>query len=170
MMSIISKAQQRLNKLSINPIQLVGYNRLNMEYERGFNDGKSGICFYLGQTGNSAGKIHGQYSHLSEQSVALKLYSKNIEKSCFWYGGMVSVSSGNIYTQDETGKASNIGALGLLGTTGYQFIIKSLYINTCLSLGYAITNDLFGSAQYTGNIEKPTNWLLTYGFKMGFSF
>ena len=73
LMTVNTFAQQRLNKLSVNPIQLFGYNRLNMEYERGLNDGKYGLCFYLGQTGNSSRKIHGQYSWLSEQNVTFKV-------------------------------------------------------------------------------------------------
>jgi len=163
-------AQQRLNKLSVNPIELLGYNRLNMEYERGLNKGKYGICFYLGQTGNSSRKIHGQYSSLSEQNVAFKVYSRSIERSTFWYGGMVTVASGNIYDENGIDQATNIGALGILATSGYQFIVKSFYINPYLGAGYSLTNDLFGSAQYTGDISKPTNWLLTYGFKMGICF
>ena len=169
-MTVNTFAQQRLNKLSVNPIQLFGYNRLNMEYERGLNDGKYGLCFYLGQTGNSSRKIHGQYSWLSEQNVAFKVYSKSIEKSNFWYGGMVSVSSGNIVSENGVDKAGNIGALGVMGTSGYQFVAGSFYANLYLCLGYALTNDLFGSATYTGNIKKPTDWLFTYGLKIGISF
>jgi hypothetical protein len=169
-MTVNTFAQQRLNKLSVNPIQLFGYNRLNMEYERGLSEGKYGLCFYLGQTGNSSRKIHGQYSWLSEQNVAFKVYSKNIEKSNFWYGGMVSVSSGNIVSENGVDKAGNIGALGVMGTSGYQFVAGSFYANLYLCLGYALTNDLFGSATYTGNIKKPTDWLFTYGLKIGISF
>ncbi len=163
-------AQQRLNKLSVSPIQLFGYNRLNMEYERGLNDGKHGISFYMGRTGNASRQIHGQYSWLSEQNVAFKFYSKSLEKSSFWYGGMVSVSSGNIYDENGVDQATNIGALGILATSGYQFIVNSFYINPYLGAGYSLTNDLFGTAQYTGDISKPTDWLLTYGFKMGICF
>jgi hypothetical protein len=163
-------AQQKLNKLSINPIQLFGYNRLNVEYERGFSQGKYGISFYLGQTGNSTRKIHGQYSWLSEQNAAIRFFSKSMDKSSFWYGGMVSVSSGNIYDENGIDQATNIGALGVLATSGYQFIIKSFYLNTYAGAGYSLTNDLFGSAEYSGNIAEPSNWLLTYGFKVGISF
>lgn len=170
LLSVHGFAQQRMNKLSVNPIQLFVYNRLNMEYERGLKDGKYGISFYLGQTGNSSRKIHGQYAWLSEQNVAFKVYSKSIEKSNFWYGGMVSVSSGNIVSENGLDKADNIGALGILGTTGYQFVAGSFYANLYACVGYAITNDLFGSATYTGNMEKPTDWLLTYGLKIGISF
>jgi hypothetical protein len=169
-LSFSSFGQQKLNKLSVNPLQLFGYNRLNVEYERGFNAGKYGISFYMGRTGNASRKIHGQYSWLSEQNVALKFYYKSLDKSSFWYGGMVSVSSGNIYDENGVDQATNIGALGILATSGYQFIVKSFYINPYLGAGYSLTNDLFGSAQYAGDISKPTNWLLTYGFKMGICF
>ena len=169
-MTVNTFAQQRLNKLSVNPIQLFGYNRLNMEYERGLSEGKYGISFYLGQTGNSSRKIHGQYSWLSEQNVAFKVYTKNIDKSNFWYGGMVSVSSGNIVSENGVDKAGNIGALGVMGTSGYQFVAGSFYANLYLCLGYALTNDLFGSAKYTGDISQPSNWLLVYGFKIGICF
>jgi hypothetical protein len=163
-------AQQKLNKLSVNPIQLFGYNRLNMEYERGFSEGKYGICFYMGRTGYASRQIHGQYSWLSEQNVALKLYSKSMDKSSFWYGGMVFVSSGNIYDENGIDQAINIGAMGILATSGYQVIIKSFYLNPYIGAGYSLTNDLFGSTQYTGDIAKPSKWLLTYGLKLGFCF
>jgi hypothetical protein len=168
--TINSFAQQKMNKLSVNPIQLFGYNRLNMEYERGFNAGKYGISFYMGRTGYASRKIHGQYSWLSEQNVALKFYSKSMDKSSFWYGGMVTVSSGNIYEENGVEQAINIGALGILASSGYQFIVNSFYINPYLGAGYSLTNDLFGSAKYTGDNAKPTNWLLTYGFKVGICF
>jgi hypothetical protein len=141
-----------------------------VEYERGFNAGKYGISFYMGRTGNASRKIHGQYAWLSEQNVALKFYSKSMDKSSFWYGGIVSVSSGNIYDENGIDQASNIGALGILATSGYQFIVKSFYINPYLGAGYSVTNDLLGSADYTGDNAKPKNWLLTYGFKMGICF
>jgi hypothetical protein len=168
--SVYSAAQERLNKISISPIQLIGYNRLNVEYERGFNEGKYGIGIYIGRTGNSTRKIHGLYSYLSEQNVAVKFYQKKMDRSSFWYGPMISVTSGNIFSDNGIDKASNIGALGILGCTGYQFILKSLYINPYLCAGYSVTNDLFGSAEYQGDIGKPTEWLLTYGFKMGFCY
>jgi len=83
---------------------------------------------------------------------------------------MVTVASGNIYDENGINQATNIGALGILATSGYQFIVKSFYLNPYLGAGYSLTNDLFGSAQYAGDISKPTNWLLTYGFKMGICF
>jgi hypothetical protein len=112
--------------------------------------------------------IHEQYSYLSEQNVSLRFYRKTIHNSCFWYGTTVSVSSGKISAKNGT--ASNLGALAILGTSGYQFIIKSLVINPYLSAGYAITNDLFGSAIFTGDIDQPGRILLTYGLKAGYCF
>ncbi|HLO57387.1 MAG TPA: hypothetical protein VK179_01465 [Bacteroidales bacterium] len=163
-------SQEKLNKFSVNPIQLIGYNRLNVEYERGFHDGKYGISIYYGQTGNSSRKIHGQYSYLSEQNASFRLYSRKLSVSSFWYGGMISVTSGNIYDENGIDKATNIGALGIMAVTGYQFIIKSFYATPYLGVGYALTNNLFGSVEYTGHIGRPTDWLLTYGLKTGFCF
>ncbi len=163
-------SQEKLNKLSVNPIQLMGYNRINGEFERSFREGKMGVSIYFGQTGNASPKIHGQYSHLSEQNMAVKFYGKKFNQSSFWYGGLVSVSSGNIYDENGIDKALNIGALGIMGITGYQLIFRSFYVTPYLGAGYALTNDLFGSAEYFGDIGKPTDWLLMYGLKMGFCF
>lgn len=167
---IQSLSQQRLNKLSFSPIQLLGFNQLNLEYERGFKSSNIGISVYLSSTGNAFRKVHGQYSKLSEQNFSLKYYSNAIDSSSFWFGGILSVASGNIYDENGIDSAKNIGSLGIQFTTGYQFIFKSLYINPYLSAGYSITNDLFGSAEYTGNINKPSQWILTYGFKIGMCF
>ena len=41
--------QKDLNKLSVNPIQLFGYNRLNLEFERGFSEGKIGFAIWEAQ-------------------------------------------------------------------------------------------------------------------------
>jgi hypothetical protein len=163
-------SQEMMNKLSVNPIQILGYNRLNVEFERGFNQGKYGISFYIGHTGNSTRKIHGQYSYLSEQSVGYKRYAKRFDNSCFWYGGLLSVTSGNIFDENMIDSATNIGAFGLLGSGGYQILVKHFYLNLYLNFGYAITNDLFGSAKYTVNMGKPTDFLLTYGLKIGYAF
>lgn len=163
-------AQSQLNKVSVNPIQLLGYNQINIEYERAFWEEKWGIGFYTGHTGNASPKIHGQYSRLSSESFLIKRYSKSFDKTSFWYGGMITVASGEISSADSQDKATNIGALGLQGIAGYQFIIRSFYITPYLSAGYAITNNLFGSAEYAGNIGKPTKGLLTYGLKAGICF
>lgn len=163
-------SQSNLNKLSVSPIQLIGYNRLNVEFERGFNEGRTGVAFYFGQTGNASRKIHNEFSTLSEQNATLKFYNKAIDKSCFWYGTSVSVSSGNLYSADKADSTINIGALGVLGTGGYQFFVRSFYVNTYVSAGYSFTNNLFGSAVFDPDLGKPSNWLLAYGFKIGFKF
>jgi hypothetical protein len=168
--TITVNSQDMMNKLSVNPIQILGYNRLNVDFERGFGEGKYGINFYFGRTGNSTRKIHGQYSYLSEQSVGFKRYTRYIDKTCFWYGGLLSVSSGDIYDENKLDSATNIGALGLLGSGGYQILIRQFYLNFYLNFGYALTNDLFGSAEYSGDIGRPTDFLLTYGLKIGFAF
>jgi hypothetical protein len=57
-------AQTGMNKLSINPIELIVYNHLNMEFERGFHNGRYGVSFYMGRTGNASRAAHGQYSFI----------------------------------------------------------------------------------------------------------
>jgi hypothetical protein len=163
-------SQDKMNKLSVSPIQLIGYNRLNIEFERGFNNGKYGCALYLGQTGNASRLIHNQYSTLSEQNVAFKFYGKSIDRSCFWYGGLVSVTSGNLYSKDKTESSTNISSLGLQATGGYQFFIQSFYANLYVSSGYSVTNNLFGSATFNDNWDCPSHIILAYGIKAGFKF
>lgn len=163
-------SQPALNKVSVNPVQLLGYNQLNMEYERSFMEGKWGGGFNMRHTGNASPRIHGQYSQLSEENIFFKRYVRRYDRNSLWYGAMLAVASGEIYSDNGADKASNIGALGLLGIGGYQFIIRSLYLTPYAGAGYAITNDLFGSAEFTGNIGKPTKGLLTYGLKAGICF
>ena len=163
-------AQNRLNSLSVNPIQLFGYNRLNCEYTRGFNQGKYALSIYLGKTGNSARKIHGQYGYYSEQSISVDFFSKKMDQSSLWYGGTVTVASGDLYDENEIDQATGIGSLGILAGIGYQFVIRSFCISPYIHAGYALTNDLFGSAEYTEDMGKPTKGLLKYGFKAGFCF
>ncbi len=163
-------SQNYKNKLSFSPIKLLGFNQLNLDYERGFRDGKIGIFVDFAHTGNATRKIHGQYSYLSEQGFGIKRYTKNFDKTCFWYGGMLTVASGNIFDENKIDSATNIGALGILGSAGYQIMIKQFYLGFYLNFGYAITNDLFGTAEYTEDMGKPTDFLLAYGLKMGFVF
>jgi hypothetical protein len=162
--------QTKLNKLSVNPIQLIGYNRLNIEYERGFLEGKMGCTFYLGATGYASRKIHNQYSFLSEQNFAVKKYAKAIDIPCFWYGAQVSISSGNVYSADKADSSINIGALGILGTGGYQYYLSSFYINAYAGFGYSLTNNLFGSADLDPDLGNLSEWLLIYGIKIGYKF
>ena len=163
-------SQEKLNKISVSPIQLLGYNRLNFEYERGFNEGRLGCAIYLGKTGYASRKVHGQYSYLSEENAAIKRYTKTYDQSCFWYGGAISVVSGNIYSDNKVDSTTNIGALGLVATSGYQFFIRSFYMNLYIGAGYSITNDFFGSAHFNEALGRPSNWILTYGIKTGFKF
>ena len=158
------------NKISVNPIQLFGYNRLNLEYERTFNEGKYGIAFYFGSTGHATRKIHGQYSYLSEQNASFRYYRKSFNTSSLYFNGTLTVSSGKIEDENVTDKAYNVGALGILGGLGYQIIHKSFYFNPYINTGVSLTNNLFGTAEYYGNFSKPGNLLLTYGFKMGIVF
>jgi hypothetical protein len=165
-----SYAQNRLNSLSVNPIQLFGYNRLNIEYSRGFNQGKYALGIYFGKTGNSARKIHDQYGYYSEQSISVNFFNKKMDQSSFWYGGTVTVASGDLYDDNGIDQATGIGSLGVLAGIGYQYVIRSFCISPYINAGYALTNDLFGSAEYTEDMGKPTKGLLTYGFKAGFCF
>jgi len=176
-------AQEKLNKLSVNPIQLLGFDIMNIEYERGFIDGKLGVSFYYGRTGSATPTIGDYRFYVSEQNVTIKGYLRSISKSSFWYGGQVSVASANVYYDFDSSKpfdqveyekyqnnrATNIGTLGLTGKIGYQFIVRSFYIDVYGGLGYALTNNLFGNAVYKGDLEE-TNRLLIYGVKMGLAF
>ncbi len=163
-------SQEKLNKISVNPIQLFGYNITNLEYERGFNDGKIGVSFFYGTTGSATRRNGGYTMYVTEQNVNVKGYSNSISQNSFWYGGQLSVASANIYDFESwDNSATNIGTLGLTGKIGYQFILKSFYLDFFGGLGYALTNDLFGDAEYSGDVEE-VNLLLTYGIKMGIAF
>lgn len=176
-------AQEKLNKLSVNPIQLIGFDIMNVEYERGFIDGKLGVSFFYGRTGNATPTIGDYRVYVTEQNVSVKGYLRSISKSSFWYGGQVSVATANVYYDYDSDKpydaaeyekyqnnrATNIGTLGLTGKFGYQFILGSFYIDVYGGLGYAVTNNLFGNAVYKGDV-KETNKLLIYGVKMGLAF
>lgn len=129
-----------------------------------------GVSFFYGTTGNSTRVIDGITAYVTEQNVSIKSYSKSISKSSFWYGGQLSVASGSIYEEEGyNNRATGIGTLGLTGKLGYQFILKSFYLDFFGGIGYALTNDLFGSAEYSGNITE-NNLLLTYGIKTGIAF
>jgi hypothetical protein len=170
LLTIALNAQESLNKISVNPIQLIGYNRLNLEFERGFNNGKLGVSFYIGRTGNSTREVHGQLSWLSEENISVRYYTRRSDQRSLWFGGLLSVSSGDIYDKNGVDKALNIGSLGIMATGGYQFFVQSFYLTPYLGVGHVITNDLFGTAEYYGNIGRPTGWLLTYGIKTGIVF
>ncbi len=163
-------SQESRNKLSVNPIELIGFNRLNIEYERSFREGRTGCAFYIGNTGHAVPLVHDQYSWLSQQSVAMKFYLRSFDRPCFWYGGMISVASGTLKNKDLEPQSTNVGALGLLAIGGYQFFARSLYADLYLGTGYAVTNDLFGSAVYAEGTSRPSNLLLIYGIKLGYKF
>ena len=176
-------SQEKTNKLSMNPIQLFGFNITNFEYERGFNEGKLGVAFFYGNTGNATRAIGGYKMYLAEQNISIKGYLNSISKSSFWYGGQLSVASGDIiydydfnseYNEEERDKyfnnrAIDIGTLGVTGKVGYQLILGSFYLDFFGGLGYALTNDLFGDAEYSGEVEE-VKLLLTYGIKTGIAF
>lgn len=159
--------QGKLKKLSINPFYLIGTNILNFEYERGFVDGKLGVSFYYGRTGGATREILGIKSYTSEQTISLKTYSKSISSTSLWYGGQISVISGSIYVDNES--AYGIGKLGLSGKVGYQFIIRSFYLDFYGGAGYAVTNDLFGSIVYNGDLTI-SKYILLFGIKTGIAF
>ncbi len=168
--SINGFAQERMNKVSVNPLQLFVFNITNLEYERGFNDGKLGVSFFYGETGNTTREIGGIVAFVTEQNVSVKSYSKSIAESSFWYGGQLSVASGDIFDTDNfDNRANGIGTLGLAGKLGYQLILKSFYLDFFGGVGFALTNDLFGTAEYSGDITA-SNILFTYGIKTGIVF
>jgi hypothetical protein len=167
--SVLSYSQDMRNKISVNPIQLIGYNILNSEYERGFNEGKTGVAFFIGRTGNATREYNDVVAYVSEQSVTYKLYSKTISESSFWFGPQLSVATGDLFNSRTDSYAFDIGTLGISGKVGYQVIIKSFYLDPYVSVGYAITNDLFGNARYQGSFEE-SKVLLNYGLKMGIIF
>jgi hypothetical protein len=163
-------SQEMMNKLSINPIYLFAQNITNVEYERSLNEGKLGISIYLGWTGYTTREIFGYESYINEQSLSLKYYKNSFSSSSLWYGGQLSVISLNIYDSDDYNeRATDIGILGLSGKLGYQFIIKSFYLDFGASIGYALTNNLFGEAYYSDNIKESK---LLYGIqiKTGIAF
>lgn len=169
-LSINGFAQEKINKVSVDPLQLFALNIANFEYERGFNEGKIGVSFFYGSTGNTTREINGLRAFLTEQNVGIKSYSKTISESSLWFGGQLSVASGSFRdVKDVNNRATGIGTLGLSGKLGYQFIHNSFYLDFFGSVGYAITNDLFGTASYNGNIEEA-NILLTVGIKTGIAF
>lgn len=162
-------AQDKKNKISVNLPQLFVFNITNIEYERSFNEGKLGIAFFYGRTGNTTIEINNKQVYFVEQNVSVKRYLKSFSERSFWYGGQLSVASADVFSSDDSGETLNQGTLGVFGTLGYQFIIKSFYVDAFAGLGYALTNDLFGNVSYSGN-ESDTKLLGTFGLKMGVAF
>lgn len=48
-------------------------------------------------------------------------------------------------------------------------MLNSFYLDLHVGLGYALTNDLFGDAEYSGDISE-SKLLIPYGIKMGIAF
>jgi hypothetical protein len=129
-------SQDKMNKVSINPIYLFLQNITNMEYERGFSDGKLGISAYIGWTGYATRELFVYESWTNEQNISLKFYPNSISSRSFWYGGQLSVVTSNVYKVDNYDeRATGIGTLGLFAKFGYQFIFKSFYLDLTGSLG-----------------------------------
>ena len=167
----------RKNKVSVNILNNLIYNVNNIEFERSFENGKSSIGFYIGQTGQATPIIDGYYSRVSEQNVSYNRYSKSFERSSFWYGGTFALATGDIWEKYDPNKqgdrgrgyAYNISTLSLNARCGYQVILKSFYLNPYVSLGYAFTNNLFGTAKFVGD-ATPVDVIIGYGLKTGILF
>ena len=142
----------------------------NLEYERGFAEGKIGIAFYYGKTGNTIKANNGYRINASEQSVALNAYIKNIGKPALWFGPKLSFISSDITDNNNPGnRATGIGTLGLSMSLGVQLVLGGLYISPYFSFGGALTNDLWGEAHYYGNLT-PNRLIINYGLKTGIAF
>lgn len=168
--SSIGFSQEKLHKFSVDPIKLIGFNMTNFEFERGFLDGKLGVSFYYGRTAGATRNIGDYTRYIVEQTVSIKGYLKTIGMNSFWYGGEILVSSGSV-SHNENNKigARNLGTFGFTTKMGYQFIIKSFYLDFYGGIGYALTNNLYGNVEYRGGYEEP-QVLIVYGLKTGIAF
>jgi hypothetical protein len=163
-------SQDRLNKVSFNPVSLIAAGLNNFEYERGLAEGKLGLAFYYGKTGNAIRPLNGYRINMSEQSLAFNIYVKNISRPAFWFGPRISFISSDIVDEDDPSNyAYNIGTLGLGLGVGFQLVAGGFYLTPFINIGGAITNDLWGELDYKGNLE-PTRFLFSYGLKMGIAF
>ena len=163
-------SQDRLNKVSINPVSLIGAGVNNFEYERGLAEGVLGISFYYGKTGNAIRPVNGYRINTSEQAIAFNVYLKNIGKPAFWFGPRISFASSDIVDDANTANyAYNIGTLGFGMGVGFQLVLGGFYLTPFANIGAAITNDLWGDLQLGGNLE-PKTFLFNYGLKMGVAF
>lgn len=160
-------SKEKFNKLSVNPIQLFVYGITNFEYERGFNDGKLGVAFFYGMSGMTTREIGDHKAYASEQNVSVKRYSNNFSTNSFWYGGQISVATASVW--GDEGQAFDIGTLCVSSKSGYQVILNSFYLDFFGSLGYVVTNDLYGKATYEGDVAE-SNIILFLGVKMGIAF
>jgi hypothetical protein len=164
-------AQDKLNKLSTNPVSLIVANMNNFEFERGFSEGKLGVAFYYGKTGNVLKAVNGYKINASEEAVSFNIYLKNIGKPAFWFGPRLSFTSASISDEKypTINYANNIGTLGLCMSFGGQIVVGGLYLSPFFSLGGALTNNLWGEAKYYGNI-KESHIIINYGLKTGIAF
>jgi len=163
-------SQDKLNKLSMNPVSLILASMNNFEFERGFADGKLGIAFYYGKTGNTTKAVNGYRIYASEQAISFNTYIKNVCKPAFWFGPRLSFTSSNIYDdKNPSNYATNIGTLGLSMSLGVQLVLGGLYISPYFAFGGAITNNLWGDAKYYGDL-KESRFIINYGLKTGIAF
>jgi len=170
--STITLSNERLNKVSFNPIQLFGFNILNAEYERGFSDGKLGVSFYMGRSGMFGAESAGYQIFVSHQKVGIKYYTRNIQRNSLWLGGQLSAASGYVYGiegNNSDDEALVNGTLGVIGKIGYQLVLGSFLIDLHAGAGYALTNNLYGESYYSGGIGE-SNLLLDFGINTGIVF
>lgn len=166
--SLSAFSQGKMNKLSVNPIQLFASNVTNFEYERGFADGKFGLSFLYARTGLSTREVLDNKISMTEQSVTAKYYHAKMYQSSLWFGTEMAVINQSIYNIDSDSRAL-IEVLGISGKIGFQYIYKSLYIDIYGGIGIAATDNLFGNAYYTGDLSKSI-LLLQLGLKFGIIF
>lgn len=154
----------------MDPVSLIVSGMNNFEFERGFSEGKFGVSFYYGKTGNSTRVVGGYKIYNTEQAVAFSYYFKNFDKSSFWLGPRLSFTSSTIVDdKNPSNYANNIGTLGLSASLGYQFALGSFHLSPFFAFGYALTDNLWGKAVYHGNL-KSNPIIINYGLKTGIAF
>ncbi len=163
----ILPAQTLKTKFSVDPVPLFITDIQNFEIERSFLEGKTGLGFYLSNSGAASRRIDGHILYGSEQSALYKYYVENFDKSSLWVGGKLSLAGGTVF--GGRGTASNVGTLGILAMSGYQLVLSNVFLNPFAGVGYALTNNFFGRSSYTGDV-KETSLLLNYGLQIGFLF
>ena len=161
-------------KFSVNPSALFVYNLQNFQLERTFFEGKLGWAFFYARTGQATREVGGYSAYGAEQSLTGKFYAKDVTQNSLWYGGKFSVASASVYEGQSPfflsgSTATNVGTLGLLAMGGYQIVSGGLFIDPFAGVGLALTNNFFGGARYTGDLEE-TRLLLNFGVQIGMSF
>jgi hypothetical protein len=163
---------QNRTKVSVDPVPLFVIGSNNMQFERTFLDGRLGWAFLFSQPGNAVRMIDGYRYYLSEQALTGKYYFFGAARSGPWAGGAVSVASGNIYEGEfilTENNARNIGTLGFYAMGGWQWTLGRFFLEPYSGIGVAATNDLYGNAQYNGDLEE-SRLLIKYGAQTGMSF